>query len=273
MPVIDRSFSVMLDGKPFSFSGRMRLRGEDELSLFPALFTLELWNLPEEYFLRLFRAKMISVSHDDACLVSGSISDVFRQPAKEGVVTTVAISLGLDLWESTVSLTVPANTSLSDTIRQILAASGTGICLLADLENDSTLVRPQSFFGRAAECVSQVLARPFRSTGVIPSEAEGSFLRAMLTPSGIITVPPDGLSEAVKITESDLTDTVAFSGGSLCGTKPLAILSATVAGWRPGQTVEVQQGSVFFRGIIVSRSVDADTASGPWKSEMIVEVV
>ena len=257
MPAIDRSLSVMLDGEPFSFSGRMRLRGEDELSLFPALFTLELWNLPEEYFLRLFRAKVISVSHDDACLVSGMISDVFRHPTQEGVKTTVAISLGLDLWESTVSLAVPAGITLSDTVRQILAASGTGICLLADLENDSTLVRSQSFFGRASECISSVLS-------AVSSHA-------MLTPSGLMIVPPGGMNEAVRITESDLTDTVAFAGGSLRGTKPLAILSATVAGWRPGQTVEVRQRNVSFRGIIVSRSVDADTAAGPWKCEMIIE--
>ena len=57
------------------------------------------------------------------------------------------------------------------------------------------------------------------------------------------------------------------------GTKALAVLSATVSGWRPGQTVEVRQGSVSFRGIIASRSVDADTASGLWKSEMVVEVI
>ena len=259
MPVIDRSLSVMLDGEPFSFSGRMRLRGEDGLSLFPALFTLELWNLPKEYFLRLFRAQQISVSRNDACLVSGTISDVFRHPAQEGVVTNVAISLGLDLWESAVSLTVPAGASISDAVRRIMAASGTGISLLADLENDSRLIRPQSFFGRAAECIATVLS------------AVSS--RAMLTPSGLMIIPPGGLSEAVHISESDLTDTVAFAGGSLRGMKPLAILSATVAGWRPGQTVEVRQGSVSFRGIIASRSVDADTASGLWKSEMVVEVI
>ena len=94
----------------------------------------------------------------------------------------------------------------------------------------------------------------------------------MLTPSGLMVVPPSGLPEAVQITENDLTDTVAFAGGIQRGTKQLAILSAAVSGWRPGQTVEVRQGSVSIRGIIVSRSVDADTASGPWKSEMIVEV-
>ena len=69
-----------------------------------------------------------------------------------------------------------------------------------------------------------------------------------------------------------MTDTVSFAGGSLRGSKKLAVLSAVVSGWRPGQTVEVWQGSVSFRGIIVSRSVDADTATGPWKCEMIAEV-
>ena len=259
MPVIDRSLSVMLDGEPFSFSGRMRLRGKDELSLFPALFTLELWNLPEEYFLRLFRAQQISVSRNDACLVSGTISDVFRHPAQEGVVTNVAISLGLDLWESAVSLTVPAGVSISDAVRRIMAASGTGISLLADLENDSRLIRPQSFFGRAAECIATVLS------------AVSS--RAMLTPSGLMAVPLGGLHDAVRVSETDLTDAPVFTGKVRRGSPSLMILSATVSGWRPGQTAEVDYKDVHARGIITERSVDADTASGPWKSEMIVEVI
>ena len=259
MSVLVRSLTVATDGEPLSFSGRVRIRGQDELSLFPALFTLELWNLPEEYFLRLFRARQISVSHDEACLVSGTISDVFRHQAQEGILTTAAISLGLDLWESVVSLTVPAGTLLSDAIRRILAASGTGIPLLSFPETDPVLPRSLSFFGRAVESVTSALS--------------AASSRAMLTPSGLMVVPPGGLSEAVQITDTDLTDTVAFAGGAQRGTKQLAILSATVSGWRPGQTVEVRQGSVSFRGIIVSRSVDADTASGPWKSEMIVEVL
>ena len=272
---INRSLSITLDGEPLSFSGRMRLRGKDDLSLFPALFTLELWNLPEEMFLRLSRAREISVSHLDACLVSGKIRDIFRRGTEEGILTSVSVSLGLELWEAVVSLTVPAGTSVSEKIRRILSASGTGIRLLADLENDSISARPRSFFGRASECVTEVLS--------------AVSARAMLTPSGLMLVPPeqrDGSARstnvelqnrpcrsALRITESDLTDAVSFAGGSLRGSKLVAVLSASVAGWRPGQTVEVKQGNVSFRGIIVSRSVDADTASGPWKSQMICEVL
>ena len=282
MPMLNRSLTVTLDSEPFPFSGRMHLRGKDDLSLFPALFTLELWNLPEELFLRLSRCREIAVSHGDACLVFGRVSDVFRHPDQDGILTTAAISLGLDLWESVVSLTVPAGTTLSDTVRQILSASGTGIPLLAfpeqgdgfarstdvELRNRprrSVLPRGLSLFGRAAECIATVLTCHFERSEESP--------RAMLTPSGLMIVPPGGLPEAVQISDADLTDAVVFAGGSIHGSRQLAVLSVSVSGWRPGQTVEVRQGSVSFRGIIISRSVDADTASGPWKSEMIVEVL
>ncbi len=273
MTLPDRSLAVTLDGEPFPFSGRMRLRGKDELSLFPALFTLECWNLPEEYFLRLFRARRISVSHGNACLVSGRISDVFRHAEKDGTVTAAAVSLGLDLWESLVSLAVPAGASVSETVRRILASSGTGIPLLSFPEHDPVLPRAQSFFGRAAECVTEALSRCAVPSSPGHSERSEESFRAMLTPSGLMAVSAKGMPEAVQITGADLTDTVAFAGGTLRGSKPLAVLSAAVSGWRPGQTVEVRQGDVSFRGIVVSRGVDADTASGAWKCEMILEVI
>ncbi len=279
--MINRSLSIMLDGEPMPFAGRIRLRGEDALSLFPALFTLEMWNLPEELFLRLSRARGITVSHEGASLISGRIWDVFRQGTDEGILTSVSVSLGLELWEAAVSLTIPAGTSVSDAVRRILSASGTGIPLLSFPGTDPVSLRSQSFFGRAAECIFEVL---LGHSSLVPSglsasasschseRSEESF-RAMLTPSGLMLVPPGGLPESVRITDADLTDTVSFAGGSLRGTKQLAVISAVVAGWRPGQTVEVCQGNISFRGIIVSRSVDADTASGPWKCEMICEVL
>ena len=258
----NRVLSVCVDGGNLGFSGRARLSGQDDLSLFPALFTLELWNLPEEAALRLFRCRSISVSSGESCLVSGAVSDVYRRPVQDGVLTSVSISRGLDLWESVASLTVPAGTSVSDTVRQILSASGTGIRLLNVPEPDPVSVRPQSFFGRASECIAEALSR------VIPSEVEESSYRPMLTPSGLMIVPPGGLPNPVHIGENDLTDAPAFVNGG-----KWAILPCTVSGWRPGQTAEVRWKDVSFRGIIRSRLVDADTGSGPWKCEMILEVL
>ncbi len=259
MPVLDRSLTVTLDGEPFSFSGRMRLQGKDDLSLFPALFTLELWNLPDELFLRLSRCRDITVSHGDACLVSGRVWDVFRQGTEEGILTSVSISIGLELWESVVSLAVPAGRLLSDAIRQILTASGTGIPLLSGPDPDPVLSRGLSFFGRASGCIVSVLS--------------AASCRAMLTPSGLMVVPTRGLPDAVNISETDLTDAPAFTGGVQRGSFSLMILSAAVSGWRPGQTAEVDYKDIHARGIITERSVDADTASGAWKCEMIVELI
>ncbi len=282
MIVVNRSLTVTLDGEPLSFSGRMRLRGKDELSLFPALFTLELWNLPEEMYLQLSRCREIAVSHGDACLVSGRVWDVFRHGDEEGTVTAVSISLGLDLWESTVSLCVPAETPLSETVRQILDASGTGVPFLSVLSPDSVSSRGQSFFGRASDCISEALTcHSERSDDDLSesadsgnrSHAELESLRPMLTPSGLMAVPASGLPEAVRITEADLTDAPAFAGGSLHGMPSLMILSMSVAGWRPGQTMEVEYKNIRARGIVKERSVDADTGDGAWKCELLVEVI
>ena len=249
-----RSLTVTTDGEPLSFSGRVRLRGQDELSLFPALFTLEMWNLPEEAALRISRCRKIAVSHEGACLVSGSVSDVYRRAVPEGILTSVSISLGLDLWEARVSVHVSSGKTVSETVRAILSASGTGIPFLSKLDPDPVVSRGQSFFGRAAECVTVALT----AAGCKP----------MLTPAGVMAVPQGGLPEPVRISEKDLTDAPVFAAGG-----KIMILSCTVAGWRPGQTVLVEYKSIQARGMVTSRSVDADTGAGAWKCEMMAEVL
>ena len=254
----DRTLDVLIDGVPVAVSCRKSLTGEDSLSLFPALFELRLWNLPEADYLALGRAQEISVSHDGACLASGKISDVFRQGTAEGVVTTVAFSLGLDLWEAFVSLTVPAGTALSDTVRRILSASGAGIPLLSFPSEDFVSSRPQSFYGRAAECVTTALS--------------AASARAVLSPSGLMVIPPGGLPVSMVLTEKDLTDAPSFAGGAIHGVPPVMILSVSAAGWRPGETVRVEYKDIAAAGIITDRGVDTDTA-GVWKSGMVIEII
>ena len=134
------------------------------------------------------------------------------------------------------------------------AASVSGDRILATGDHQMSSLRGQSFLGRAADSVTSALSAVHS--------------RPMLTPFGLMVIPPEGLPEAVRVTEKDLLDTPAFvSGGSLM------ILSAMVVGWRPGQTVDVSYKNIHARGIIIARGVDADTASGPWKSELLVEVL
>ena len=259
MSIINRTLTVTADGEPLSFSGRIRLRGKDDLSLFPSLFTLEMWNLPEALYLRLFRAREIAVSHEGACLVSGRIRDVFRQGTEAGILTSVSVSLGLELWEAPVSVSVPSGSSVSGAVRAILSASGTGIPLLSFPDPDPVSSRGRVFFGRASECIAEAL-----------SDAS---CRPMLTPSGLMAVPASGPLEAVRVTAADLTDAPVFIGGvNRIGPRGM-ILSVAVSGWRPGQTAELDTPGVHARGIVTGRSVDADTGDGAWKCEMVLELI
>ena len=255
----DRSFNLLADGNPVPFGGSARLEGEDSLSLFPALFRLELRNLPEETYLRLTRAKTLSVSHEGACLVSGRITDTFRRTAPGGTVTEIAICAGLDLWKARVSLTVPKDTRVSETVRRILEDSGTGIPLLADPSPDPAFLRPGCYWGRAAECIERALS------------AAGC--RAVLTPAGIMPVPGGGQPAAWRLTPNDLLEEPSFAGGTAPNETKYMILTARLSGWRPGETVEVNCGTTRAKGIIVRRSISADTAGGEWKAELLAETI
>ncbi|MEE3403768.1 MAG: hypothetical protein VZR73_06770 [Acutalibacteraceae bacterium] len=254
----DRNLDIMIDGNKLTAVCRTRLTGKDDLSLFPSLFELRLWNLCESDYLAVSRAKTVSVSYQGACLASGQVSDVFRYGTADGVVTVMAFSMGLNLWESNISLTVEKDKTLSETIIMILEASGTEIALLAPPENDIIFPRCQSFYGRAADAIETVLT--------------AISAKAVLTPSGLMIVPDDGLPVFYTMTKKDLTDAPMFAGGSSVSLPPLMILRAIVAGWRPGQTMHVVYGETNAIGIVQDRSVDADT-SGTWKSEMIVKLV
>ena len=234
------------------------LEGTDDLSLWPALFRLELYNLPEEQYLQLTRTKELTISHDDACLAAGRVTDTFRRSSARGTVTEVSVSAGLDLWEARVSLTVPAGTSVSETVRRILAVSGTGISLLSPPVPDPASLRPGAYFGRAAECVERALS--------------AANCRCVLTPSGVMPVPRGGLPAAWHITGRDLLEEPAFAANE-SGTPRRMILTTRPAGWRPGQTVEVVCGSARVKGIISERAVHMDTASGEWKTELLTEVI
>ena len=154
----DRTLTVFADGEPFAIGARFRLSGKTSIGLFPSLFVLEAWNLSESDIFRLMNTKQLSVMHGDSCLASGAVSDVFRRTVPEGTLTAAAFSLGLDLWETPVSLSVEAGVSVSETVRRLLLASGTGIRLLSFPGRDPVLSRGQAFLGRAAECVASVLS-------------------------------------------------------------------------------------------------------------------
>lgn len=248
-----RKLTVLADGTPLAAECRFHLSGTVRAGLYPSLFLLQCWNLSNEDVFRLRNTKELSVLREDSCLAYGRVSDVFRKTVPEGTVTAVAFSPGLSLWEAMVSLSLPSGVSVSETVRRLLEASGTGIQLLSFPGNDPVFSRGQAFLGRAAECILSALS--MASAG------------AYLVPAGLCVIPAEPLPATLHLSEKDLTDRPAFADG---GRK--MILSTTVTGFQPGEEMNLETDGKTYAGLILERLVEADTRMGPWNTQLLVEV-
>ena len=253
MAETDRHLTVFADGEPFAPDSRFRLSGTARIGLFPSLFLLQCWNLSDSDIFRLRNTNELSVMREDSCLAFGQISDVYVRTVPEGTVTTAAFSLGLDLWESRISLSVPSGVSVSETLRRILSASGTGIQLLSFPGEDPVFSRGQAFCGRAADCITAVLS----AVSAVP----------YLVPAGLCVIPAEPLEATLHLKGKDLTDRPAFADD---GRK--MILSTTVTGFQPGEEMTLEAEGKIYSGMFLERMVEADTAMGPWNTHLLLEV-
>jgi hypothetical protein len=251
MTDLNRSLTVLADGEPVKGFRRAWLTGRDALGLLPLPFVLRVWNLSDDGYYALFAAKQVSVLRKDSVLASGKVSSVYRRTVPEGTVTEIAFSPGLSLWEAQVSLSVEAGVTVSETVNRILESSGTGIPLLSFPGNDQVFSRPQAFFGRAAECVNEALS--------------AAKARGYLTEAGLGIVPEGGLPDSLVLTASDLLDEPVRVGN-------LAILRTRPVGWPLGKMVSVTWKGESFEGLVMERSVDADTMEGKWEAEMLIKL-
>ena len=247
---MDRLLTILADGEPVTGYARARLIGTERLGLYPGLFMLHLWNVAEDDYLLLSRSREVIVKHHEAVLVSGAVSDAFRHSTKSGTEAHVAISPGSALWEASVSLDVEAGVTVSETVRRLLEASGTGIPLLSFPGEDPVTTRGQAFFGRTAECIEEALGKAGAS--------------CCLVPSGLCVIPKEGLPVSMILTEEDLMDVPSFNcGGDM-------VLRTGPVGWTLGKGVEVRYGGTINRGLISERMINLDTGEGPWRVELVV---
>ena len=252
MSDLSRELTIKADDFPVTGFNHVRLTGTDGVGLEPMPFTLRLWNLSDSDYFLLSAAKRISVRHEDSVLAAGDISDVCKRSVPEGTVTAIVFSAGLHLWEAPVSLSVEAGVSVSETVRRILSASGTGIPLLSFPGEDPVRTRGQVFFGRAAECAAEALS------------AAGA--RGYLTDAGLCVVPSSGLPVSMALTEADLIDAPVRTPGGLL------ILRTKPTGWPLGKRVAVSWKGERYEGLVIDRSVDADNMEGNWQSELLIDL-
>ena len=251
-PDLSRTLLVYADGEPVAGFSRARLTGTDSVGLYPQPFTLRLWNLSDSDYYLLSAARELSVAHGDSVLAAGQISDIYRSAVPEGTVTEVVFSAGLRLWEAPVSLSVEAGVKVSETVRRILEASGTGIALLSFPGANPVRSRGQAFFGRAAECVDEALT--------------AASARSCLAASGLCVIPSSGLPVSMELTDSDLIDEPVRAGNGLMA------LKTRPTGWPLGKMVSVTWKGAIATGLVIERSIDADNTEGNWQAELLLEV-
>ena len=247
------TFDVFVDNDLFAPGTRFRLSGRYTIGLFPSAFQLKAWNLPEPDVFRLMNAKEISVKRLNSCLASGAISDVYQETVPEGTVTNVLFSLGLDLWESFVSLFVDAGKTISETVKEILNASGTGYQLLTFPDHDPVSSRGRACLGRAAECAAEALA--------------AASARGYLIPSAVGVIPADPPPAVLHLKEPDLLDKPSYADG-----RKKVILTTDVIGYQPGDEMDLEYKGRLLKGVILERMIQADTNSGPWNTQLLLEL-
>ena len=247
-----RTLIVRADSQVVQGLNHLHLVGSEKVGLFPMPYILYAWNLSDDQYLLLSRSRFLTVEHEDSVLAAGDVADVYRYTTEEGLVTVVCFSLGLKLWEARTCLSLEAGKTVSETVRAILEDSGTNIQLLTFTGSDPVAARGQSYFGRAAEGISIALSV--------------AFARGYLVPAGLCVLPQEDQPISITIREDDMLAEPEFPSGDL------AVFRLKVAGWPIGKKIRAQWMGKTLVGIITERMTDADCQSGPWYTEILVEV-
>ena len=240
---VNRTLYALIDNETIEADYQLHLRSRSAMSLCPQLCFLSLRNISVATLSQLHNGKNISVSTGISLLAFGEITDVIQRQTEDGNLTVVSFAPGLSLWEAAVSLSVPAGLSASDTIRQILASTGTGCSLIAYTGDDPIFSRGQTFHGRAADAIVSVLSAANLSDAVYWTQA-GLCIRA--DASDPVLIP--------ELSDSPQQTSAGF------------ILPVPPAGWSVGQAIRYGDIS----GLIREICVDVDNTAGPWKMELLV---
>ena len=243
-----RDLHVFADGREVAQSCRMRLTARENLSLLPQLFQLEIENLSASSSVLLPSARSVEVRSGDSVLASGSpVSSCSRRRLGRSLFS-LSFSPGMALWQSSVSLS--AGMSVSDSVRAVLSASGTGIPLAAFSADDAFLTRPQSFFGRTCDALRML--------------ADTVHAEAYLSSAGLCLIDHSRASAPTLILPEDalLSDPVYLPDRIILSTEP--------KGWPLGTVVGFTWQGQSCQGMLVSRLLSLDNVEGPWLSQLEV---
>ncbi len=270
-----RSMTVWADGREIGSGCRMHLTGEKSMDLRPGLFRLTMYDPSPAAAGALCSAEWLEGRAGNSGLASGRRWDARTGCFSGRRMTEAAFSPGMDLWESACAVSAAPGMKVSDTVRAVLRGSagaagagrsgaggmggadagstGTGgaeFVLAGYAAEDPVMARGQSFFGRTADALAML--------------AETAGARAYLSPAGVVFCGKKNREPVLVLTEADLlSEPVAAEG--------CVVLTAGMAGWPEGAWIRYTWQGMKGEGRLMARAVDADTASGVWRTELLVE--
>jgi len=244
-----RDLHLFADDTEIGQGCRMKVNIREEFSLMPQLFTMEIENLSEGSAELLSNCREMTVRSNGSVLAAGDSIFCYPRWIDGRKVVCVSFSYGFRLWKASVSLSLAAGMRISDTIREVLKASGTGIQLAGYTARDLALTRPQAFYGRACEALVML--------------ADSVDAKAGLTPAGVCVIGMGEQTPTVVMPEEELLSEPIFL-------KDRVILKTGIVGWPLGTGVKFAWKGNIRKGIIVSRMMDLDNADGAWESQVEV---
>ncbi len=250
-PDFIREMTVYADGEPLAPGCRLHLTGGRDLSLKPGLFQLMAYDLTDSSITILSRAKMVEVRSGYSILASGEVCDSHTSIQRGRRITEVAFAPGMTLWKSACSITLSPGLKVTDAIKAVLQTlPSPGLSLTGFTGRNIALSRSQVFFGRTADAVT-----------LLADTAEGE---AYLGPAGLIVSGRDKHDSTLVLTSADLLSAPSPASGCV-------ILNTRMTGWPEGSWVKYSWSGITGEGRLISRTIDADTSYGVWRSELLVE--
>ncbi len=239
------------DGEPAAPGCRLRLTGGRDLSLRPGLFRLIAYDLTDSVISMLSSAKLLEVRSGHSILASGELCDSHTSIQCGRRITELAFCPGMSLWKNACSVSLAPGLKVTDAVKAVLGSLPSPSVNLAGFTgNDIALPRAQAFFGRAADAISIL--------------AETADADAYMGPAGLMLSGRTRRDTTILLSSADLLSEPSPVSGCV-------VLTTRMAGWPEGSWVRYIWKGQFGEGRLISRAVDADTSSGVWRSELLIE--
>lgn len=237
-----RPISVYADGTKVAEELRVRLKGSQNMTLFPDFFSIEIYNLSDEDMSVIQYAKVLTVNgEDEYTICTGEIEDVYVREEGVNTITSVSFVDGKSFWRSKVSKTLGGGSDIQTAISNLVQNVKFG----GFYATNKGIIRGQTYTGRLADNIS-----------MLAKTAEG---RAFVAKGVLYIVQKGRASEIVSIDPDDVINDLSYMKGS-------RILKTTAKGYPMGALVHYGGGS--YR--LVSQKFDLDNYKGDWCSNIVI---